>query len=70
MARVRRDGEHIVLRIKAGNEAGGFARFLVAAAEAIRLGHIPPANPNTHVSPDVAAMQLRQLADQVNGVNS
>lgn len=70
MSHVTRDGDHVVVRLKAGPEAGGFARFLQGAAEALRLGHIPPTNPHTQMSVDIAAMQIRQLADRVNGVNS
>jgi hypothetical protein len=70
MAHTHRKGDKVVLEIKAGSEAAGFARFLMSAAEALRLGHIQPTNPHGGVAPDVAAMRIRQLADRINGVNS
>jgi hypothetical protein len=70
VSRIQRHGEEITIKLKAGREAGGFARFLEGAAEAIRLGHIKSTNPNPTISSDVAAMQLRQLADRIHGVNS
>lgn len=70
MAKVSREGNDVVLRFKAGKQAGGFARFLTGAAEALRLGHIPPTNPSTDMSCDVAAMQVRKLSDSVHKANN
>jgi hypothetical protein len=69
MAKVSREGSEVVLRFKVGKQAGGFARFLAGAAEALRLGHIPPTNPGAGMGADVAAMQLRQLSDSVHRAN-
>lgn len=64
-----RDGDEIVLRMKAGREAGGFARFLEGAADALAAGHIPPRNEHHTSTPEGAANQVRALAQTIHGKN-
>lgn len=62
MSTTIREGDEVVLRLKVGSEAGGFARFLFGAADALEAGHIQPTNPETVCTPERAAAQLRSLA--------
>jgi hypothetical protein len=62
------DTDEIVIRIPRGGKAGGFARFLEAAAEAIEHGKILPTNPAAanHVK---VADELRRMAEKIHGHN-
>lgn len=67
--RVTRDGDDVVVRIKAGREVNSFARFLETAASAIEVGKILPTNPNPTNTPGQAADMIRELAGQVREMN-
>lgn len=70
MAKVTREDDFVVIKIKAGKEANGFGHFLDAAADAIEVGKILPTNPNPTVTPVKAADNIRALAKQVHEVNA
>ena len=70
MSQVSREGDTVVLRLKIGSEAGGFARFLSGAADAFEAGHITPTNPHADMSRrPKAAQQVRDLADKIANQN-
>jgi hypothetical protein len=60
------DTDEIVLRIKRGGEAGGFARFLTASADAIEHGKITG---NPKGNPVKVADSLRSIADKMHRHN-
>lgn len=68
--RVQRDGGDVVIRIKAGGEAGETARFLEGAATAIEHGHIPSTNPRLKVPVTAAADVVRKMAGNIHKVNA
>lgn len=63
------DDDTIVISIKRGREAGGFARFLEASAEAILLGKIQPTNAAT-ARPAAVADELRKMVTKIEGHNA
>jgi hypothetical protein len=65
MALVARDfdSDEIVIRIRRGPGAGGFARFLEAAADAVEYGKIAATNPVR------VADEVRRIATDIQGCN-
>lgn len=71
MSTTTREGDTVVLRLKVGSEALGFARFLRGAADAFQAGHIQHTNPQADVSRlPAAAEQIRVLAQNIENHNA
>lgn len=71
MSTTTREGDEVVLRLKVGGEAAGFARFLLGAADAFEAGHIVPTNPDADRSRlPRAAEQVRVLAHNIANHNA
>lgn len=66
---VTRDRDEIVIRLPQGPGAGGFARFLEAASDAIMLGKIQPTTSAT-ARPAAVADQLRSIAANIHRHNT
>lgn len=67
---VDHEGDEIVLRILRGKEAGGFARFLEAAADAFEHGKLQPSNRTHQGNIPKAADTVRAIATKIHGRNS
>lgn len=64
------DTDEIVIRIKRGREAGGFARFLETAADGLLHGKILPTNPNPAMSLVKAVDSIKSIAAKIHGHNN
>lgn len=70
MSITTREDDRVVLKLKVGREATGFARFLIAAADAFEAGDIEPANPRADARRiPKAAEQIRGLAHKIENLN-
>lgn len=66
------DSDEIIIRIKRGGEAGGFARFLTTAADGLENGKLLPTNPNPDPRMSIvkAADSIRSIATKIHGHNA
>lgn len=65
------DTDEVVIRIKRGGEADGFARFLETAADGLLHGKIKPTNPNPKAGITIggAVDSIKSIAAKIHGHN-
>lgn len=63
------EADEVVIAITRGMKAGGFARFLEAAADALEHGKLLPTNPDPRYNVVRGADEIRRIAAKIHGHN-